>query len=130
MITSTTLQLRARYTECDPMGLVHHTVYPIWFEMARVELLRENGASYAQLEEQGTLIVVVNLEVNYKKPARYDDQLTVTANLIQATGVRIQHEYAIHRDHQLLVTGKTTLACLDRDTHQLIPVPDFTRYQP
>jgi acyl-CoA thioester hydrolase len=110
-----TIPVRVRYVECDPMGFVHHSVYPVWFELARTELLRESGVAYAELEKSGTLIVVVKLEVNYKKPARYDDLLDVTAMVTKVGGVRIEHDYEIRRGAELLCTGNTTLACLDRE---------------
>ena len=66
------IEVRARYPECDPMGVVHHTVYPVWFEMGRTELLRSVGGSYRDLEEAGALLAVTRLEVRYRAPARYD----------------------------------------------------------
>ena len=110
-----TLDLRVRYAECDPMGFVHHSIYPVWFEMARTELLRQRGVVYAELERQGVLIVVVKLEVKYRRPARYDDELKVTATLTRIGGVRIEHDYEVRRGDELLCTASTTLACLDRD---------------
>ena len=112
---TTTIDIRVRYVECDPMGFVHHTVYPVWFEMARTELLRESGIAYAELERRGVLIVVVKLETKYRRPARYDDELTVTATVRKVGGVRIEHDYEVHRGDELLCTGSTVLACLDRE---------------
>jgi len=95
------------------MGFVHHSVYPVWLEMARIELLRSRGHVYAELEKQGLRIVVVRLNISYHKPAGYDDQLQVTAQLTRADGAKIEHDYQIHRGPDLLVTANTTLACLD-----------------
>jgi acyl-CoA thioester hydrolase len=120
---SITIEQRVRYVECDPMGFVHHSVYPVWFEMARTELLRRCGLRYADLEAAGVFIVVVNLQVKYKKPARYDDKLRITATLNALGPVRLEHDYEVHRDDELLATASTTLACVDRDG-KLIPVPD------
>ena len=75
------LDIRVRYAECDPMGVVHHTVYPVWFEMGRTELLRATGASYREFEEQGLFLVVVRLDVRYRQPARYDDELQLHTRL-------------------------------------------------
>lgn len=111
------------------MGVVHHTVYPIWFEMARTELLRLSGVSYAQLEAAGTLIVVVKLEVKYRRPAKYDDELTVTATCTRAAGARIEHDYQIRRGDELLATGCTVLACVDRDG-KVIAVPENLQHDP
>ncbi|MBI1367959.1 MAG: YbgC/FadM family acyl-CoA thioesterase [Planctomycetes bacterium] len=124
-----TLQQRVRYVECDPMGFVHHSIYPIWFEMARTELLRQSGISYAQLEATGTLIVVVKLEVKYRKPAKYDDVLDITAICTRAAGARIEHSYEIRRGDELLVVGSTVLACIDR-AGKVQPVPEHLHYEP
>lgn len=125
----TTFPLRVRYTECDPMGFVHHSVYPIWFELARTELLRESGLAYSELEKAGTIIVVVKLDVRYHKPAKYDDQIEVTATLKRSAGVRIEHEYEVRRGHERLCTGSTTLACLDR-SGKIVAVPEPLYYDP
>ena len=70
--TSGTLQLRVRYVECDPMGVVHHSSYLPWMEMGRTELLRDVGMSYAALETAGVFLVVTKVEVKYRRPLRYD----------------------------------------------------------
>ena len=111
------------------MGVVHHATYPIWFEMARTESLRLSGVSYAELEAAGTLIVVVKLEVKYRRPAKYDDELTVTATCTRAAGVRIEHDYEIRRGDELLVTGSTVLACVDR-TGKVVGVPEMLQHDP
>jgi acyl-CoA thioester hydrolase len=126
---SHTITVRVRYVECDPMGVVHHTVYPVWFEMARTELLRLSGVSYAELEAAGTLIVVVKLQVKYRRPAKYDDELTVKATCTRAAGARIEHDYEIRRGDELLVTGSTVLACVDR-AGRVIGVPETLHFEP
>lgn len=126
MSSTITIPIRARYAECDPMGFVHHSVYPVWLEIARTELLRAAGHRYADLEAQGLRIVVARLSLSYHKPARYDDQLQVTAVLTSgaAAGAKLEHDYQIHRGDELLVTATTTLACLD-PAGKPIRVPDF-----
>ena len=109
------IEVRARYPECDPMGVVHHTVYPIWFEMGHTEMLRAAGGDYRALEASGVFLAVVRLEVRFRRPARYDDLLRVRTELLAAGPVKIEHSYAIFRGDDLLVDGRTTLACLDRD---------------
>jgi acyl-CoA thioester hydrolase len=115
-----TLAIRVRYNECDPMGVAHHTIYPVWFEMGRTELLRASCSqqtgviSYRDLEQQGFLLAVVKLEVKYKSPARYDDQVTLHTTMTNAGHVKIDHTYTLYRETTLLATGSTTLACLDR----------------
>jgi len=118
------LPVRVRYPECDPMGVAHHSVFPVWFEMARTELLRHTGVSYADLERDGVFIVVVKLDIRYRRPARYDDDLTITAVVTRSGGARIEHTYEVRRADQLLATGNTTLACLDREGN-IQRVPDI-----
>jgi len=118
------LPIRVRYVECDPMGLVHHAHYPVWFEMGRTELLREgSGLRYRDLEAQGIFLAVISLEVKYKKPARYDDALILHTQLEEISYVKITHRYELMRENELLTTGRTVLACLDR-TGRPQPIPD------
>lgn len=120
------LEIRVRYCECDPMGVVHHTVYPVWFEMGRTELLRSSGKSYRDFEAEGVFLAVVSLAVKYRRPARYDDLVTLVTLLDEIGGVKIEHSYRLERDGEVLVTGTTTLACLDR-AGRARPVPDSLR---
>jgi acyl-CoA thioester hydrolase len=110
-----TIDIRVRYCECDPMGVVHHTVYPVWFEMGRTELLRQTGRTYRELEDAGILLAVVRLEASYKRPARYDDVVQLRTTLAKVGAVKVEHSYELWRGDELLVTGATTLACLDRE---------------
>lgn len=106
------------------MGFVHHSVYPVWFEMARTELLRQTGTSYADLEAAGTYIVVVKLGITYRKPARYDESLELHVELANVSPAKIEHRYEIKRAGVTLVTAETTLACIDRDG-KVMRVPDL-----
>jgi len=126
MCRAHTIELRVRYCECDPMGVAHHSAFPIWFEVGRTELLRARGGNYRELEASGVLLAVVRLEVKYRKPARYDDLLHLETRLLTAGHVKIEHEYELRRGRDLLAVGSTTLACLDR-TGQLQPLPDSLR---
>jgi acyl-CoA thioester hydrolase len=117
-------EIRVRYSECDPMGVVHHTVYPVWFEMGRTELLRMTGVSYRDLEEQGILLAVVRLEARYRQPARYDEVLQLETSLASVGRVKVEHTYRLLRGDELLATGATTLACLDQ-TGQARVLPDM-----
>ncbi len=113
MSSTHTIEVRARYCECDPMGVVHHTVYPIWFEMGRTELLRASGTSYASLEASGCFLAVTRLNVRYRSPARYDELLTLETTLVDVGHVKIEHAYRLTRGGEELVVGETTLACID-----------------
>lgn len=107
--------LRVRYTEVDAMGYLHHSRYLQYFEMGRVELLRQIGVRYADLEREGVYFVVIKAEVTYKQPARYDDEVLLTTAEVRRTHVRIDHEYEIRREGLPLATGKTSIACVGRD---------------
>jgi acyl-CoA thioester hydrolase len=113
------------------MGVAHHSVYPIWMEMARTEMLRCTGVSYAELEARGMLIVVVKLSIQYRRPARYDDALIVHAKLSRVSPAKIEHDYEILRDGQLLCTASTVLACVDRSGRpQRVPDLFHSRSEP
>ena len=118
-----TIKIRVRYTECDPMGVAHHAAYPVWFEMGRTELYRAGGLTYRDLEAQGRSLAVIALDVRYKAPARYDDQLVLETTLTRCTRVRLEHAYRLFRDGLLLATGSTMLACVDA-RHKLRPLPE------
>lgn len=109
------MPIRPRYCECDPMGVAHHSAYPIWFEIGRTELLRACGQSYADVEREGAFLAVTRLEVSYRRPARYDESLDLETSLVDVGHVKIEHAYRLLREGELLATGATTLACLGRD---------------
>jgi acyl-CoA thioester hydrolase len=117
-----TIEIRVRYNECDPMGVAHHTAYPVWFEMGRTELCRSAGITYRDLEADGAALAVVSLALQYRRPARYDDVLRLETALTRATRARLEHEYRLERDGLLLATGATTLACVDH-VGRLRPIP-------
>lgn len=104
--------IRVRYSECDPMNVAHHSAYAVWFEMGRTELLRGDGVSYADLERAGVRLAVVELNVKYRRPALYDDLLRLETRLVEASYVKIRHEYDLWRGREKLAVANTTLACL------------------
>ena len=109
------LQIRVRYAETDRMGLLHHANYLVYFEQGRTELLRQQGRSYKDVEDEGFFLVLAKIEVRYRQPARYDDLLTLRTIVTRTTPARIEHRYEVLRDGQLLAEGSSTLACVDRD---------------
>jgi len=116
------VHLRVRYTEVDQMGYLHHSRFFQYFEIGRIELLRSQGKSYADLEQAGVLFAVIKAECNFKAPARYDDELTLYTRISHQTMVRIDHAYELKRGDILLAEGKTTIACIDRQG-QLQAIP-------
>ncbi len=125
-MTSGETTIRVRYAETDRMGLLHHANYLVYFEQARTELLRSLGLTYKDMEDQGFLLVVTKVEVRFRRPARYDDLLTVRTTVEKTMMVRIDHRYEVFCEGQLLAEGSSTLACVDRDGRPQM-LPEFLR---
>ena len=96
------------------MGFLHHGNYFALFEMGRTELLRSRGGNYRRMEEEGLYMVVVSVECKYRKPARYDDLLVLSTRVSRITPAKIEHEYRLSRDGDLLTEARSVLACVDR----------------
>lgn len=110
--------VRVRYAETDQMGVVYHANYLIWFEVGRVELIRQIGLDYAAMErEEGCLIAVVEATVRYKAPARYDEELIVRTRIAGVRGPVIRFKYRVERkaDAVLLCEGETVHVVVGRD---------------
>ena len=115
MSLSHEISFRVRYAETDRMGLLHHANYIVYFEMGRTELLRQRGISYRDIEDSGHLLVVIEVGCKFKRPAYYDDLLTLRTTVERVTHVKIVHRYEVLRDGVLLAEGHSTLACVDRE---------------
>lgn len=119
-------KVRVRYAETDQMGVVYHGNYAQYFEMGRVEWLRNLGLSYAYMEKNGIMLPVVSLTLNYKKPARYDDLLTVRTILKKQESVKIEFDYEIYSEEgELLTTGNSVLVFVDMKTGRPVLPPDY-----
>lgn len=111
-------RVRVRYAETDQMGVVYHANYLVWFEVGRVELMRQRGLDYKRLEEEeGCWIAVVEATARYKSPARYDDELIIETRVLMVRGPVIRFGYRILRaaDKHLLCEGETVHVVLGRD---------------
>lgn len=115
MLKSHEIEVRVRYAETDRMGFLHHANFFIYFEMGRTELGRQYGFSYREMEDAGLFLVVVDLECKYKRPALYDDLLTIRTTVERVTHVKVVHRYDVIRDGRVLAVGRSTLACVDRE---------------
>lgn len=120
------VQIRVRYAETDRMGLLHHANYLVYFEQGRTELLRTKALTYKQMEDEGFFLVLTHIEVRYKRPAHYDDLLTLRTKVERVTTVRIDHSYEVLRSGEVLADGKSTLACVDREG-RVQPLPEWLR---
>jgi len=111
-------RLRVRYAETDQMGVVYHANYFVWFEVGRVELLRQLGFSYREMERNdGYGIAVIDARCRYKAPARYDDELVLRTQIKYVRETMVQFDYELFRaeDGTLLAEGDTTHVVVDRE---------------
>ena len=112
MIT-TRAQITVRYAETDMMGVVYHANYLPWFEVARTQLLREQNFPYRQLEADGFRLPVLEVSAKYRRPAVYDDTITIVATMREKPLLRIRISYEVLRGDELLATGESTHAFCD-----------------
>lgn len=122
-MTSHETEIRVRYAETDAMGYLHHSNFLTYFEIGRTELFREGGGSYRAVEEGGLFLVVVKIDVHFRRPAKYDDLLRLKTTISRITPARIEHEYELYRGDELLTTGNSTLACVNGEG-QAVALPD------
>jgi len=116
-MTSSAVEFRVRYAETDQMAVVHHRNYFAWFEMARTEWLRQRGHSYGELEKDGILMPVTEVNAKYHASARYEDLVRVTARVASFNKVRLIFTYEVRlaETDQLLCTGRTEHTFINRD---------------
>lgn len=126
MLREHEIQIRVRYQETDAMGVLHHANYFTYFEMGRTELLRADGRCYRDVEAAGVFMVVVKISARYQRPARYDDLLRLRTRTQRVTAAKIEHAYELFRGEELLATGESTLACVDREG-RVVRVPAWLR---
>jgi acyl-CoA thioester hydrolase len=109
-------RVRVRYAETDQMGVVYYANYLVWFEVGRIEHMRQLGLTYRSMEEEGCGLPVVEAVVRYKAPARFDDELIIRTHIGFTQGSILSFDYAIHRaaDDLLLCEGSTTHIVVDR----------------
>ncbi|MDR0870870.1 MAG: acyl-CoA thioesterase [Planctomycetaceae bacterium] len=120
------IQFRVRYAETDQGGILYHGNYFTYFEVGRTELSRSLGKAYREIEEEGLFGVVAKAECSYKKPAKYDDLLTIRTTIQKITRVKIEYEHLVLRDSEILAVGHITLAFVDRNG-TIQRVPDWMR---
>ncbi len=117
---------RVRYAETDQMGVVYHGNYAQYLEMGRVEWLRALGVTYKSMEDNGVMLPVISLHIDYKKSALYDDLITVETRLKNRPMVKIEFDYKIYNESkELLATAHTVLAFMDKKTNKPMKCPDY-----
>lgn len=120
------ISFRVRYSETDQMGVVYHGNYAQYFEMGRVEWLRQLGTSYKEMEKNGIMLPVISLHVDFKKSAIYDDLITVRTILKKTPSVRIEFDFEIRNEAgDVLVTANTVLVFMDMEKKRPVKCPDY-----
>ncbi|HEX2739692.1 MAG TPA: thioesterase family protein [Rubrobacter sp.] len=116
-------KIRVRYAEIDAQGHVNNATYLSYFEVGRVEWLRATGQSYREMEDRGRGLVVVEALLHYRRPAFFDDELTLRTDLTDLGKVSLRFEYEVLRDGEVLTTGHTRHACVDLSTGKPVRMP-------
>ena len=107
---------RVRYSETDRMGVVHNSIYYIYMELARTDLVRSEGVTYKEMEDMGIFMPVIESGCRFKAPARYDDRIEIETHIAYLKNAGIRFEYLIRRtDGVVLATGHSVHAAVDKD---------------
>ncbi|ALM07306.1 thioesterase [Sediminicola sp. YIK13] len=119
------ISFRVRYGETDQMGVVYHGNYAQYLEMGRVEWLRALGFSYKKMEEEGVMLPVISLQINFKKSAVYDDLIRVVTILKKRPSVKIEFDYKIYNEaDEILIEAHTVLAFINKTTKRPMKCPE------
>jgi acyl-CoA thioester hydrolase len=119
-------KVRVRYAETDRMGYCYYGNFAVYFEVARVEALRELGITYKQLEDEGVILPVLDYQVHYFKPAYYDEMLTIKTVIEQVKGARIYFTYSTFNEGgEELNKASTTLVFVDSKTKRPMSPPEY-----
>ncbi len=120
---TSSLDIEVRYAETDQMGVVHHSRYLVWFELARTHLCREVGQPYSAIEERGVWLMVSGAQLSYRDGARYGDTVTVTTWVARSASRGMHFEYEVRRGDDLLVKGRTEHIWVDAETKRTVRAP-------
>ncbi|MCF6140434.1 acyl-CoA thioesterase [Flavobacterium sp. K77] len=120
------VEVRVRYSETDQMGVVYHGNYIPYFEIGRVEWLRNKGISYKEMEKSGIALPIVSMNINYKKSARYDELLKVHTTFKSQSSVKIEFDCEIYNEGgELLTTAQFILVFVSLKTGKATAPPDY-----
>lgn len=120
------VRIRVRYKETDRMGVMHHSNYVNYYEVARTELMRDRGVSYREMEERGVMLPVKEVCLNYISPAYYDELLTVHTRIREKPGVKLEFEHEIFNEkNELINTGRVTLVFVNAGTRRPCRAPQW-----
>ena len=119
-------KIRVEYHHTDQMGIVHHSNYVKFFEVARTEWLRASGLTYAEMERRGVMMPIVDVAVKYRNPALYDELISVTAYVDEAPMARMTFRYEVRgEDGRDIASGFTTLGFIDKETRRPMRAPQW-----
>ena len=123
------INITARYAETDQMGIIHHSVYPVWFEVARTEFIKTSGITYTQLEKDGVMLPLSELTCKYIYPVHYEDNVTIRVNIEKLSFAKITFGYKVILDGRVMSQGTTTHGFVDSNTFRPVNIkkvmPDF-----
>ena len=117
------LDIDVRYSETDQMSFVYHGNYVKYFEMGRISWLNKLGFSYKKMEDDGILLPVVDLKINFKQSAKFDDKLTLITKLVKLPSYMIEFNYEIFKDGNIITMGYTKLIFLNSKTNKPMRCP-------
>ena len=114
----TEIKVTVRYAETDKMGITHHSVYPIWYELARTEMIKNIGITYTEMENEGIMLPLSELSCKYMIPSTYEDELTIRVKISKFTPARIVFNYETYKEgiEKPIATGSTIHAWADSKT--------------
>ena len=118
-------KLTVRYAETDRMGIVHHSNYPVWFELARTDYIKKLGGPYSVLEERGLMLPLTDLSCRFIKPAYYEDEIEIQACVSDVSFAKIEYSYKVLRDGELLCTGQTRHGFVNSESFKPINIKKF-----
>jgi len=118
------IEILVRYSETDQMSFVYHGNYVKYFEIGRITWLKKLGISYKKMEEEGVLLPVIELSINFKKPALFDDKLILKTKLKRIPSYMIEFDFEIKRDDKLITLGYTKLVFLNSKTNKPMRCPN------
>lgn len=116
------LTITARYAETDMMGIIHHSVYPVWYEAARTHLLHSAGMSYGQLEKEGIMLPLTKLECQYLHPLHYEDEVVIETRIAKLTAARMEFSYRAVLNGQTMAEGMTLHGFVDSSTFRPVNI--------
>ena len=116
-------KIKVRYCETDQMGIVHHGNYINYFEHSRIEWIKKNGFSYAELEMSGLILPVSKLNISYLSPAFFDDELTIETELTEVPSSKLIFNYSILRNNIVITKAQTILAFVNKHSKKPMKCP-------